>query len=116
MIAGSDMIIMPSKIEPCGLNHLYGMRYGTIPIVRSTGGLADTVQSFTASTGKGNGFVFNNYKANSLLKAVKLAVQCYRDKKVWSRVMKNCMRLDISWRGPAKKYIQLYNKCISARE
>ena len=116
MIAGSDMIIMPSKIEPCGLNHLYGMRYGTIPIVRSAGGLADTVQSFTASTGKGNGFVFNNYKANSLLKAVKQAVQCYRDKKVWSRVMKNCMRLDISWRGPAKKYIQLYNKCISARE
>jgi starch synthase len=116
MIAGSDMIIMPSKTEPCGLIHLYGMRYGTIPIVRNAGGLADTVQSFSPTSEKGNGFVFDNYKVTSFLKAVKQAVQCYQDKKSWVRLMRNCMRLDISWRGPAKKYIQLYNKCISSRE
>jgi starch synthase len=116
MMAGSDMMIMPSKTEPSGLIHLYGMRYGTVPIVRSAGGLADTVQPFSSSSGKGNGFVFDQFRANAFLKAVKQALSCYQDKKSWIKVVKNCMRMDISWRGPAKKYIQLYYKCISSRE
>lgn len=111
--AGSDIFLMPSKYEPCGLNQMYSLVYGTVPVVRRTGGLADTVVPYNDKTKEGNGFVFNKYDSDSLVKEVKKAIQCYQDKKTWFNIIKNGMKTDFSWQSSAKKYIELYKTVLS---
>jgi starch synthase len=108
--AGSDMFLMPSRYEPCGLNQMYSLRYGTIPIVRATGGLDDTITEFDPETGRGNGFKFTEYSAKALVDKVNTAVQVYQDKKNWRKVMGNAMKEDFSWEKSAKKYIDIFEK------
>lgn len=113
--AGSDMFLMPSKYEPCGLNQMYSLAYGTVPIVRETGGLADTVVKFNDKTEEGTGFVFKKYDAEEMIKEIKRAVKTFEDKKVWQKIMRAGMKLDFSWDVSAKRYIELY-KTILAEE
>ena len=112
--AGSDMFLMPSKYEPCGLNQLYSLTYGTVPIVRETGGLADTVIKFNDKTEEGNGFVFKKYDKTDMMKEIKRAVKLFEDKKTWQKIMKAGMKLDFSWDVSAKRYIELYKTVLSA--
>lgn len=113
--AGSDMFLMPSRYEPCGLNQLYSLKYGTVPIVRETGGLADTIQDYNPDTGEGTGFVFKNYDSDELLDAIKRALRTYQDKEAWTKLMKNGMRRDFSWEASAQKYEDLYQKALPKR-
>ncbi len=106
--AGSDMFLMPSKYEPCGLNQLYSLKYATVPIVRETGGLADTIEDFNPKTLKGTGFVFKNYDPDELLYAIKRALEVYKNKKVWKKLMLSGMAKDFSWEQSARKYVELY--------
>jgi starch synthase len=110
--AGADMFLMPSRYEPCGLNQLYSLKYGTVPIVRETGGLADTIQDYNTDTGEGTGFVFKHYDSDELLEVVKKALQVYPNKDVWTKLMKNGMQKDFSWQASAKKYEDLYQKAL----
>ena len=110
--AGSDMFLMPSHFEPCGLGQMIAMHYGSVPIVRSTGGLADTVQDCDPATLRGNGFVFQEYDAGALLKAVKRALDTYRRKGLWRALMERGMRADFSWAASARKYVELYGKAL----
>ena len=109
--AGADLFLMPSAFEPCGLSQMIAMRYGTVPIVRETGGLKDTVQPFNPVTGEGVGFTFYSYNAHDMLDAITRATTTYReDKKSWRKIIGNGMRGDYSWQHSAKKYMELYNK------
>ncbi len=114
--AGSDMFLMPSRFEPCGLGQLIAFKYGTVPIVHSTGGLRDTVQEFSPDTLTGNGFVFDKYNSFSFLKAVRRALRVFKSGKKWKRLIGNCMELDFSWETSAKKYIKLYEKLLRKQE
>ncbi|MEN3037933.1 MAG: glycogen synthase GlgA [Candidatus Kryptonium sp.] len=114
--AGADIFLMPSKYEPCGLNQMYSLRYGTIPIVRKTGGLADTVEEFNIKTGRGTGFLFEKYSGQDLLKALKKALSVYKNRKVWLKLMKNAMAKDFSWTMSAKKYVELYQKLTTQQK
>ncbi len=109
--AGTDMFLMPSKYEPCGLNQMYSMRYGTIPIVRSTGGLDDTVEDYSGN-GKGTGFKFEKYESKDLLKAIQRALKVYQQPEEWKRIMRNGMQKDFSWENSAKKYLALYKELL----
>jgi starch synthase len=113
--AGADMFLMPSKYEPCGLNQMYSLRYGTLPIVRSTGGLADTVEDLNAKPKSGTGFVFEKYQAKQMLDAVKRAVSAFADEKVWTPAMKRAMSRDNSWGASAEKYIELYKNLLKKK-
>lgn len=117
--AGSDLFLMPSLYEPCGLNQIYSLRYGTVPVVRKTGGLADTIldwgQSLLEGRKNGNGFVFTNPHPEALLDAVHRAVLVYHNKKEWAQIVKNGMKADFSWEKSAGKYLQVYKKAISRR-
>lgn len=114
--AGSDIFLMPSCYEPCGLGQLISFRFGTIPLVRETGGLADTVEDFNPKTGKGTGFVFKEYTTQALLKTLDRALESFRDPKVWLKLVKNVMKCDFSWAASAKQYVELYEKvAIHAR-
>jgi len=109
--AGADMFLMPSRFEPCGLNQLYSLKYGTVPIVRRTGGLADTVMDCTPETlanGAATGFCFEKYSAAELLATIKRALACYADRKTWLKLVKNGMAQNWSWDESARKYVQLY--------
>ncbi|OGU67743.1 MAG: starch synthase [Stygiobacter sp. RIFOXYC12_FULL_38_8] len=109
--AGSDMFLMPSKFEPCGLNQMYSLVYGTVPIVRKTGGLADTVQKFNPKTKTGNGFVFEKYNVKDFLAEIKTAIKVYSsDPEVWKTIQLNGMKSDFSWLNSTKKYVDLYKK------
>lgn len=110
--AGSDFFLMPSRYEPCGLGQLISLRYGTIPIVRKTGGLADTIKEFKPKRVTGNGFLFEVYSAEALLKAVKRALSLYQNKDMWKSLLHNAMSSDFSWGTSAKKYLSLYRKAI----
>jgi len=111
--AGSDMFLMPSRYEPSGLNQLYSLRYGTVPIVRKTGGLADSISDFSISEDeKGNGFTFDNYSSEELLAAVQKAIEYYKDTKTWKKIIKNGMKDDYSWNVVAKKYSKIYEKLL----
>ena len=105
--AGSDLFLMPSRFEPCGLAQMISMRYGTIPIVRKTGGLADTVQHFSETTDSGNGFVFESYEANELLKIIREAVNCFQSKH-WNNLQRNAFDADFSWQQSATEYKKIY--------
>jgi starch synthase len=111
--AASDIFLMPSLYEPCGISQLIAMSYGSIPIVRETGGLKDTVKPFDEFSEEGNGFSFTNYDAFEMLSAVKKAVNLYSDKHIWSRLMKNAVETDYSWEKPARDYSELYKRIIA---
>ena len=114
--AGADIFIMPSRFEPCGLNQMYSMRYGTIPVVRRTGGLADTVIDATPENleqqGLATGFVFEKEDSRELLQTIQRTLQAFRDKNIWRKLQQNCMGRDFSWESSAKQYISLYSKLI----
>jgi starch synthase len=106
--AGADMFLMPSLYEPCGLNQMYSMRYGTVPIVRATGGLDDTVQQFDSRAGTGTGFKFGPYEAGALLEKIREALYFYTRPDDWQKLQRNGMLVDNSWTAAAKKYLELY--------
>ncbi|MCX7745813.1 MAG: glycogen synthase GlgA [Clostridia bacterium] len=108
--AGSDMFLMPSLFEPCGLSQLFSLRYGSIPIVRETGGLKDTIQPLNELTGQGNGFTFTRYNAHDMLFAIKEAVHVYHHRSIWQNLVKRGMNQDFSWSKSAYQYRDLYKK------
>ncbi len=110
---GSDFFLMPSKYEPCGLNQMYSLKYGTVPIVRETGGLADTVKKFEEKSGNGNGFVFKNYTTKDFMAEIKRALKVYKNKQQWMNIVRNGMKSDFSWNSSAKKYLELYKTILS---
>ena len=99
---------MPSLYEPCGLNQMYSMRYGTVPVVRATGGLDDTVVNFDRARRAGNGFKFVDYSARAMLGSIYEALFAYADKEVWRLIQLNGMRADNSWDAAARKYVEVY--------
>ncbi|MCP3918578.1 MAG: glycogen synthase GlgA [bacterium] len=111
--AGSDLFLMPSRYEPCGLNQMYSLRYGTIPIVRRTGGLADTVESFDRRTGTGTGFVFEAFESRAVHAALEEALEVYADRAAWRALMRNAMQRDFSWERQAQHYVELYQRILS---
>jgi len=113
--AGSDMFLMPSKYEPCGLNQLYSLRYGTLPIVRATGGLADTVEDLDAKPKAGTGFVFSAYDAKELLETLLRAFEAFGNETLWRAAMKRAMEKDFSWDASARKYIELYKSMMKSK-
>ncbi|OQY10874.1 MAG: glycogen synthase [Marinitoga sp. 4572_148] len=114
--AGSDMLLMPSKYEPCGLGQMYAMRYGTIPVVRYTGGLADTVKEFSCETLNGTGFGFYEYSSSNLLISILKALNIFiRNRECWNALIKNAMTCDFSWNKSAKEYIELYKKALAKK-
>ena len=113
--AGADMFLMPSRYEPSGLNQIYSLKYGTVPIVRATGGLDETIEPWDARTGKGTGFKFYEYNGESLLLTVKAALQAFRDQGSWQVLMRNGMARDFSWGASAKEYVKVYERARQAR-
>jgi len=110
---GADLSLMPSRFEPSGQNQLISLRYGTVPVVRSVGGLADTVQDYDGRTGKGNGFAFSEYNSMALFNAIQRALEVYKDKEAWSRLQKAGMAEDHSWLASARKYEKLYREIVA---
>jgi starch synthase len=113
--AGADMFLMPSRYEPCGLNQIYSLKYGTVPIVRATGGLDDTIEPWDARTGKGTGFKFTEYTGEALLATVKQALLAYRDQSSWQTLMRNGMGRDFSWGASAREYGKVYERVRQLR-
>ncbi|MFZ1129658.1 MAG: glycogen synthase GlgA [Terriglobales bacterium] len=113
--AGADMFLMPSRYEPCGLNQIYSLKYGTVPIVRATGGLDDTIEPWDARTGKGTGFKFTDYTGEALLATVKQALLAYQDPSSWQTLMRNGMGRDFSWGASAREYGKVYERARQAR-
>lgn len=114
--AGSDIFLMPSRFEPCGLGQLISLRYGCIPVVRATGGLVDTITDFNPNTGKGNGFVFHKYDSKAFLIACTRAIETYKHENIWSKLVQTGFRESFSWKIPAKKYIVLFRKTIKNKK
>ena len=108
--AGSDLFMMPSEFEPCGLNQMYSLRYGTVPIVRAVGGLHDTIQPYTARALHANGFKFRDARPEVLAHVTRRAVRLYRHPEVWRRLMRNGMAADHSWSTPAREYVKVYRR------
>ncbi len=113
--AGSDMFLMPSRYEPCGLNQIYSLKYGTVPVVRATGGLDDTIENWDPRTGKGTGFKFSEYTGEALLDTVKLALKAYQDREAWQKLMRNGMSKDFSWNASAREYLRVYERARQLR-
>jgi starch synthase len=113
--AGCDLFLMPSRFEPCGLTQMYALKYGTAPVVRSTGGLADTVEEFDPATGSGNGFTFNGYTAQELIAALRRALRIFHDPPAWRRLMANCFAADFSWSSAAVRYMELFEQLLAER-
>jgi starch synthase len=113
--AGADIFLMPSKYEPCGLSQMYSLRYGAVPVVRSTGGLADTVREYDPRTGEGTGFCFQDYSADQFKAAIDRALALWPDRDGWRHLMQNGMKQDFSWKKPAEKYVEVYRRAISGR-
>ena len=110
--AGSDIFLMPSLFEPCGLSQMIAMAYGTLPLVRETGGLKDTVMPYNEFTGEGNGFSFTNYNAHDMLNVIEYAVSQYQDKEVWKNLIKNAMASRVDWKTQAEQYLKLYRETV----
>lgn len=108
--AGSDLFLMPSKFEPCGISQLLALRYGSIPVVRETGGLNDTVKSYNEATGEGNGFTFTNFNAHDLLYTLRRAIEFYHKQDHWKQLLRNAFAGDYSWAVSAKQYIDIYER------
>ena len=109
--AASDIFIMPSKIEPCGISQMIASRYGTVPIVREVGGLKDSITDFGCENG-GNGYTFTHYNANDLLYLINRSIDDFKDKDGWKKKMETCMKVDFTWANSAKKYIDLYKSLM----
>jgi len=112
IIAGSDILMMPSVYEPCGLTQMYALRYGTVPLARSVGGLADTVKNFNPKTGRGTGFNFRPFALKYLLQSLRNASGAFEDRKLWQKLMVNGMSQNLSWERAAQEYIRLYRKAL----
>jgi starch synthase len=115
IIAGADIFIMPSRYEPCGLDQLYCLRYGAIPVVRATGGLDETIREYNPETGEGNGFKFSGYTPTEFLGAIRLALALFQDRAAWQALMRRNMALDYSWETVAPKYVSLYQEAVDKR-
>jgi starch synthase len=113
--AGADMFLMPSRYEPCGLNQIYSLRYGTVPVVRATGGLDDTIEPYDPASGGGTGFKFEEYTGAALLGAVRQALAAFGNQTAWRRLQTNGMAKDFSWRASAAEYARLYEQARTAR-
>ena len=113
--AGADMFLMPSRFEPCGLNQMYSLKYGTVPIVRAAGGLDDTIESFDRTTGRGNGFKFYDYDSGRLLEKIYEALMVYADPHLWRKLIAEGMNADFSWERSARRYIEVYEKLAQHR-
>jgi starch synthase len=114
--AGADIFVMPSRYEPCGLNQIYSLRYGTVPIVRATGGLYDTIKSFNPAGGEGVGFTFDTYEPDSFWRACLEAINLFNQPETWRRIMENGMAKDFSWKLSALKYFELYEKALAEKK
>jgi starch synthase len=115
--AGSDLYLMPSHYEPCGLNQIYSLRYGTVPVVRATGGLDDTVEQFDPTTGKGTGFKFREYSGEAMLEKLRQAIELYRSNpKAWQVLMRNGMAQDYSWTNSAREYVKVYERARQLKQ
>jgi len=114
--AGADMFLMPSAVEPCGLGQMIAMHYGCVPVVRATGGLADTVSDYTARRGQGTGFTFSDYTPEACQDALERAMQIYRNGKAWRKLQQRGMASDFSWSASAKEYVELYRRAIKVHE
>ncbi len=112
--AGADLFLMPSRFEPCGLNQMYSLRYGTVPVVRATGGLFDTVRNFDPATGEGTGFSFEEYAPGALVGTLQRALEVYRDRTTWQRLQRAGMSQDLSWDRSAGEYVTMYNRAARA--
>ncbi|HET7745822.1 MAG TPA: glycosyltransferase, partial [Vicinamibacteria bacterium] len=108
--AGADMFLMPSRFEPCGLTQMYSLRYGTVPIVRATGGLVDTVEPWDPATRQGTGFRFDHPDGTGLVWAIDQAIAAWRDQEAWQILMRNGMARDFSWRRSAERYVSTYER------
>ncbi len=113
--AGADLFLMPSRYEPCGLNQIYSLRYGTVPVVRATGGLDDTIEQFDLEHGTGTGFKFEEYKGDAMLNCIRQALHCYADQRIWRRIQLNGMAKDFSWKASAAEYGKLYQEARAFR-
>ncbi len=113
--AGADMFLMPSRYEPCGLNQIYSLKYGTVPIVRTTGGLDDTIEPYDPYTGQGTGFKFTEYSGEALLQTIKAALVAFRNRTAWQKLMRNGMAKDFSWNSSAREYVRVFDKVRQAR-
>lgn len=116
IVAGSDIILVPSKYEPCGLNQLYGFRYGTVPVVSAVGGLKETVIPFDKKSCSGNGFVFKEYSSEALLATIREAVGYYRKPRFWNKIVKAGFNQEFSWKSAAKRYIRLYRQVLEVKK
>lgn len=114
IMAGADMLLVPSRYEPCGLTQIYALRYGTVPIVRATGGLDDTIEQFAPDSGQGTGFKFVDYEAKAFLEKIQEAVALFEDNTMWMRLVTNGMKCDFSWERSAREYVSLYEKVKQA--
>jgi starch synthase len=108
--AGADMFLMPSRYEPSGLNQMYSLKYGTVPIVRATGGLDDSIEPWDETTGEGTGFKFTEYTGDAMLTAVQEALKTFRDKPAWQKLILNGMQQDFSWTTSAREYLKIYER------
>lgn len=113
--AGSDLFLMPSRFEPCGLGQMISLAYGTIPIVNKTGGLADSIEDFSLKSSKGNGFVFSPAKTDKLKEALDKAVKIYKNKAAWKKLVANAFKSDFSWARSVNEYIKLYTKTVNKK-
>ena len=111
---GADLFLMPSRFEPCGLNQMYSLRYGTVPLVRATGGLFDTVENFYPALGSGTGFTFSEYSPQALLGTLRWALGVYADRTVWRRIQLAGMRRDFSWDASARQYVKVYERAMGS--
>lgn len=115
VFSGADIILIPSKFEPCGITQMESMRYGCVPVARNTGGLADSITDFDAKTGEGNGFLFNNYNSYALFGSIVRAIENYNKPDVWRKIVESGMNTDLSWENSAKKYISVYKRAMGLR-
>jgi len=114
MEGGADVFLMPSRFEPCGLNQMYSLRYGTVPVVHATGGLFDTVHNVDDKTGRGTGFTFSEYSPVALLGALGRALQMFENRPAWRRIQRAGMREDFSWDASAREYVKVYERVAAA--
>jgi starch synthase len=115
IMAGADMFLIPSRYEPCGLTQMYALKYGTIPIVRNTGGLKDAITAFNPKTGKGNGFKFTDYKPKAFLTSIRDAISQYHKAENWKKLRVSAMKEDFSWDQSAKRYLKLYRTTLKVK-
>lgn len=114
--AGSDIFLMPSRFEPCGLGQLISLKYGTVPVARETGGIADTVKRFNFKERTGSGFLFSGYNPHELLRAIRVAADSYKNKNVWKKIQGNGMKADFSWELSAKKYSEMFYEILENKK